>query len=355
MNHSARRWLHPLLAGPRRLVGTLTPPAEQALLWAAFTGVVGALATMVFRQDIRGLQWLLGGSSGSLVALAESLPWYSRITLPAIGGLTAGGLLVLARRYGGSAPSDYMETVAFGDGRVPARHTLLRSLSSLVTIASGGSIGREGSMVQLAALCASDIGRVVRFTPDRLRLLVACGAAAGITSAYNAPIAGAFFIAEIVLGVIDMDSFGPLVVASIVANITMRALPDYRPTYEMPLFPTVSDVELAVFAGLGGLAGRAAPQFLHLLDFARARFQESGWPVPLRLAVGGQGVGIVAVWVPQVWGNGYEVVNSLLHDPWIWTAVLAILACKVIAYGTSLLSAASTASKHKRWVRKASA
>ena len=128
-----------------------------------------------------------------------------------------------------------------------------------------------------------------------------------------------------------MESFGPLVVASIVANLTMRALPDYRPTYEMPQFPTVSDVEMVAFAGLGLLAGLAAPQFLRLLDVARRRFRDSGWPVPLRLAVGGLGVGIMSVWVPQVWGNGYEVVNSLLHDPWTWTAVLAVLAFKVVA------------------------
>jgi CIC family chloride channel protein len=301
------------------------------LLWAVFAGVAGALATLLFRQGVSDVQWLLVRRNVSVVEMAELLPWYLRIALPTLGGLLAGGLLVVARRYRNGASSDYMETIAFGDGRIPLRHTLLRSLSSLITIASGGSIGREGAMIQLAALCASLTGRVLRFDSNRLRLLVACGAAAGITAAYNAPIAGAFFIAEIVLGVIDMDSFGPLVVAAIVANLTMRAQPDYRPTYAMPQFPAVSDAEMAAFAGLGILAGLAAPQFLRLLDFARARFRESGWPVPLRLAIGGLGVGVISVWVPQVWGNGYEVVNSLLHDPWTWTAVLAVLACKVLA------------------------
>lgn len=332
MTHFAHRLLEMIIDAPRRLFNSFFPPEGYIMLiWAGFAGVIGAFATMVFRQGIVGLEWLLAGRSISLVALAESLPWFIRIGLPVMGGLTAGGLLVLAQRYKNDAPSDYMESIAFGDGYVPVRHTLLRSLSSLVTIASGGSIGREGSMVQLAAMCASVIGGVAHFQADRLRLLVACGAAAGITSAYNAPIAGAFFIAEIVLGAIDMDSFGPLVAASIVANITMRALPDYRPTYEMPLFPTIPDVELIAFAGLGIVAGLAAPQFLRLLDFARAGFRNSHWPVPLRLAVGGLGVGIISVWVPQVWGNGYEVVNSLLRDQWTWTAVLSVLAFKIVA------------------------
>ena len=332
MRHFAHRLLHMVIDAPRKLFGSLFPlEGYIMLLWAAFAGVIGALATMVFRLGIQGLEGLLAGRSVSLVEMAESLPWYLRIGLPTIGGLTAGGLLVVAQRYKKDAPSDYMESIAFGDGRVPVRHTLLRSLSSLVTISSGGSIGREGSMVQLAAMCASIIGQIGRFRPERLRLLVGCGAAAGITSAYNAPIAGAFFIAEIVLGVIDMDSFGPLVAASIVANITMRAMPDYRPTYEMPTFPVVHDVELIAFVGLGIVAGLAAPQFLLLLDFSRKTFRNSHWPVPLRLAVGGLGVGIISVWEPQVWGNGYEVVNSLLHDPWTWTAVLSVLAFKVMA------------------------
>ncbi|MEO8287036.1 MAG: ClcB-like voltage-gated chloride channel protein [Chloroflexota bacterium] len=316
----------------RGLLATLsTPEGYLILLWAAFAGVVGALATLLFRYGISALQWLLVGNNGSLVEIAESLPWYARLGLPAVGGLVAGGLLVLAHRYGEGAPSDYMETVAFGDGRVPVRHTLLRSLSSLVTIASGGSIGREGAMVQLAATGASVTGRIGHFSTERLRLLVACGAAAGITSAYNAPIAGAFFVAEIVLGAIDMASFGPLVVASAVANMTMRALPDYHPTYEMPTFPNVLDLELVAFAALGIVAGLAAPQFLRLLDFSRTLFRKSEWPIPVRLAVGGLGVGAISVWVPQVWGNGYEVVNSLLHDQWAWTAVLSILIFKVVA------------------------
>ncbi len=330
--HPAHDWPHPGLDEPRALLAAVRPGGGYYMLfWAAVVGVTGALVTMAFRQGVRGLEELLGGSGESIVALAESLPWYARVILPAVGGLVAGGLLVLARRFGGGLPSDYMETIAFGDGRVPPRHTLVRSLSSLVTIASGGSIGREGAMVQLAALGASLTGRLRHFDRDQLRLLVACGAAAGITSAYNAPIAGAFFIAEIVLGVIDMESFGPLVVAAIAANLTMRALPGYRPTYEMPQFPTIPDIEMPAFAALGLVAGLATPQFLRLLDFARARFRESGWPVPLRLATGGLGVGVISVWVPQVWGNGYEVVNSLLHEPWAWTAVLAILVFKILA------------------------
>ncbi|MGZ5182935.1 MAG: ClcB-like voltage-gated chloride channel protein, partial [Ramlibacter sp.] len=305
------------------------PPAHAMLLWAALAGLLGALATIAFRDGLAGMQWLLVGRSGSFVEMAARLPWYWRVALPCAGGLAAGGFLLLARRY--RAGPDYMDAIAGGAGDISVPHTLLRSASSLCTIASGGSIGREGPMVQLAAMVAALVGRFLRFDKERLRLLIACGAAAGITSAYNAPIAAAFFVGEIVLGPLMMESVGPMMVASVVANITMRRLPGYRPTYEMPAFPDVASLEVPLFAALGILAGLAAPRFLALLAWARGRFARSALPLPLRLALGGLGVGVISVWVPQVWGNGYEVVNALLHQPWVWTSVLAILVFKVLA------------------------
>ncbi len=188
----------------------------------------------MFREDISVLERLLGNHSEGLVALAKSLPMPVRIALPMVGGLIAG-LLIARRGASKQANADYMEAVIIGDGVVPVWQSVWRSMSSLVTIASGGSIGREGSMVQLAALVSSLIGRWVHFDPPRLRLLVACGAAAGITSAYNAPIAGAFFVTELVLGSMAMESFGPIVVSSGVGNITMREFAGYKPPYEMPV------------------------------------------------------------------------------------------------------------------------
>ena len=301
------------------------------LLWAAVVGLMGALATIGFRESIRGAQWLLARQSGSEVEIAKSLPWAVRLLLPAAGGVLAGAFLLLARRVATRAASDYMEAIAIGDGHISVPQSLLRSLSSLCTIASGGSIGREGSMVQLAAMAASWIGRMTHFDPPRLRLLVACGAAAGLTSAYNAPIAGAFFVSEIVLGSIAMESFGPLLVAAVVANITMRQFPGYHPTYLMPEFPPIFGVEVLFFIGLGILCGAVSPQFLRLLNFSKRSFARIEWPLPVRLGLGGLLVGLVSIQAPQVWGNGYSVVNSLLHQDWAWSAVLMVLIAKVLA------------------------
>lgn len=311
------------------------------LVWAVVTGVLGAFTTIAFRHAIDFFQWLFTGHSGSFVAMARALPWTVRIWLPAAGGLVAGVFLLIARRHADKqANSDYMEAIAIGDGVVPVWTSVWRSVSSLFTIGCGGSIGREGPMVQLAALAGSIVGRWVHFDPPRLRLLVACGAAAGITSAYSAPIAGAFFVTEIVLGSIAMENFGPVVVASVVANITMREFAGYRPPYEMPEFPAIAGVEVLLFVALGFLCGAVAPQFLHLLDASRAQFKRLPLPLPVRLALGGLVVGIVSVWVPEVWGNGYSVVNAILHSPWTWTALLVVLGCKLIATAATVGSGA---------------
>lgn len=305
---------------------------QITLLWSIAAGLLGAGATECFRQLLHGLDTMVFGAHTGMVSIALALPWYLRLVSPALGGLAAGALLVWARRLSvQKATSDYMEAIVVGDGRIPVGQALVRSASSLLSIASGGSIGREGSMVQLSALAASLLGRVLHLPLARLRLLVACGAAAGITSAYNAPIAGAFFVAEIVLGTIAMESVGPIMVASVVANIAMRSFPGYRPTYQMPAFADISGIEVLLFALMGVLVGGAAALFLRGLAGGRRQFARLPLALPLRLALGGLIVGLISVAVPQVWGNGYSVVNGVLHDPGPWWLLLALLVAKVLA------------------------
>ena len=305
---------------------------HSALVWAAAIGFIGACATVVFREGIAALETLLTGRPGALVEIGRSLPLAARVALPAVGGIAAGLILAASRRWAGNAPSsDYIETIAIGDGRIPVRYTLMRSLSSLATIATGGSIGREGSMVQLAAMSASVIGRWRHADPERLKLMVACGAAAGITAAYNAPIAGALFVTEIVLGTIAMERFGPIIVASVVSNVTMREFAGYQPPYMMPVFPVISGRELVLFVGLGIVSGLIAPRFLQLLDWSKRHMARLPVSLPVRLGLGGLGVGVLSIWVPQVYGNGYSVVNSILHEPWVWQTLLLVLVFKIVA------------------------
>jgi len=199
------------------------------ILLAVPAGLLGALATILFRELIEYFQSFVFGARGDLIALVRATPWCVRLIVPGFGGFLAGCFLYLAERISSNERhGEYMEAVTIGNGHIPISQTLIRTVSSLCSIASGASIGREGPMVQLPALCASVVGRTRGLNSESLRTLVACGAAAGITSAYNAPIAGAFFVAEIVLGNVIAERMTPLIVASVIANLTMRSFPGYH-------------------------------------------------------------------------------------------------------------------------------
>ncbi|WP_223296750.1 ClcB-like voltage-gated chloride channel protein [Thiorhodovibrio frisius] len=302
------------------------------LLMATLAGFFGALVTVIFREGIRMLEWLVSGQENGLVAAAEALAPWQRLLLPVAGGLLAGLILQqIGGRLKGRSTTDYMEAVAMGDGWISVRHSLVKASSSLITVASGGSIGREGAMVQLAAMVASAMGRISRFPRDRLRLLVAAGAAAGLASAYNAPIAATLFVAEIVLGSIALEYIGPLIIAAVIANTTVHEILGYAPVYQIPAFSLVSDWELALYLVLGILAGHLAPAFLSLLERSHHFFGRLPMPLAGRMALGGLVVGAISVYEPQVWGNGYSVVNAVLRDPWAWQALLTVLVLKIIS------------------------
>lgn len=315
------------------LIERLKPSELQAaLLWAGIVGFMGALSTVAFREGIRLVQMLFYHHSGSLVQAAEDLVWWERLLVPTIGGLCAGLILQfgmhLARKQ---SSTDYMEAIALGDGKISARTALIKATSSLFTVASGGSIGREGSMVQLSAMLASLAGRLASLSAPRLRLIVACGAAAGLSSAYNAPIAGSLFVAEIILGTIAMESFGPLILSSVVANATVHQFFGYKPVYQVPPLHFVTNWEFVFFTGLGVTAGTLAPRYLELLDESKAFFAKLNLPLSVKLMCGGAVVGGISVFYPQVWGNAYSVVNSILHTDWLWYILLTVLSLKLVA------------------------
>ncbi len=326
-----------------RLAERLRPLAWQRMLAvAALIGMLGGMSTIGFRELILLTErWIYGNSSGSLVLIARSLTWWQRILVPGIGGLLAGLLLAWAQRQpehdkGG----DYMEAVALGTGDLGARASILRALSAAATVASGGAIGREGPMVQLAALCGSLIGRWRQVPVPRRRLYVACGAAAGIATAYNAPIAGAMFVAEIVLRSLAIESLGPLIVASVSANIVMGAWTDYAPVYHMPAIVLGHRAPTLALAALGLIAGLLAPAYLALLDGGRALFSRWHGPLWQKLAAGGLLAGAISVIHPGVWGNGYSIVNAVLQGTWFWQPLAIILLLKLLAVAVTVGSGA---------------
>jgi len=337
------RWLVPLLKLRLWVTEHLRPGYLQiTLFWAGVIGVLGASASVAFRYLTGIVQSMLTGQNNGLVETFTNLKPWQALMVPTAGGVLAGVTLYFGARLKSRTKSstDYMEAIVIGDGIVSSRQSLVKSLSALFTISSGGSIGREGPLVQLSAMVASLIGRMQHKNAVQLRLLVACGAAAGIASAYNAPIAGALFVGEVILGSVAMETFGPLVFSSVVATLTVHAFLGSDALYSIPPVQMRSNWEILPFLMLGVVAGLFASGFLRLLKASERLFAWLHLPVIGRLALGGLCVGVLAIFRPEVCGNGYSIATGVLRGEWVWWVLLIILGCKLIATAASFGSGA---------------
>ena len=290
--------------------------SEEAyhLVLAGGVGVLGGLVNLLFYYSIEGAKHLFLGHEGDPVEVAEIMDYWQRILTPTLGGLGAGLVLHWGLRLvGPQGSSNMLEVVVAGDGRLPFRSAIVKFVSSLITIGTGGSIGREGGITQLSATFASKWGQLAKWHPYRLRMLVGCGAASGISAAYNAPISGAVFAALIVLGNFSMSLFAPLVFASVIATMVSRSFFGIRPWYTVPPFEFTRITQLPWFLCLGLITGAAGAAFLKLLNASETSFKKLGAPIYVRLGLGGLIVGIIALQFPGVWGNGYVVTNRILH------------------------------------------
>jgi H+/Cl- antiporter ClcA/CBS domain-containing protein len=284
------------------------------ILLAGGVGVIGGLVNIFFYYATQLVSLLFLRQPGEVSEVAERMVPWERVITPTLGGLCAGLVLYWGLRLAGPPrSSNLLEVIVAGDGRLPSRSGLVKFLSSLVTIGSGGSIGREGGIVQLSATLASKWGQLAKWQPYRLRLLVGCGAASGISAAYNAPISGAVFAALIVLGNFSMSLFAPLVFASVVATMVSRSFFGIRPWYTVPPFEFTRLIQLPWFVCLGIVCGGMGAVFMKLLNWAEAAFKKVQAPIYIRLTLGALIVGVIAIWYPGVWGNGYVITNRILH------------------------------------------
>lgn len=305
------------------------------LLIAGAVGVLGGVVNLVFFLATETFMLAAIGRAGDPVLVAEILPLWQRAAIPALGGLASGLVLSMGLRLvGQQGTSNLLEAVAVGDGRLPFRTSLIKGASSIISIGSGASIGREGAITQLTAMLASKLGQVAGWPPYRLRLLVACGAAAGIAAPYNAPISGAVFAAWIVLGNFSMTLFAPLVLSSVVACVVSRSLFGIHATYSAPEFEFTRLSQLPLFVGVGLMSGVLGATFLKLLRLSGSLFQRMKIRLCYRMLAGGLVVGLIAMAYPEAWGNGAEAANRVLHglegEP-VLLMLLGLFVAKLIA------------------------
>ena len=306
---------------------------KRFLILVPLTGLGAGLAAVAMVRLLAVLQQLFWGSSNGLLEQARSLPPLHRVLAPLLGGVIVGLLLLLVRGpVKGHGTSAIIEAVARRRGFLPVGQALHEIAAILVTLGSGGSLGREGSLLRGGATLGSVLGRRFRVGGSQLNVLVACGAAAGMSAAYNAPIGGAMFAMEVILGSFALQSFGPIVVASALGTIVSRVLiRPYLAYSPPPVDPPVTLATVGHFVVLGLVIGLGCVGFLLLIRAGTWFFEKSPLPYWAKPAVGFGLVGLIAVWVPEVLGNGYDTVTLVLQERVPLALLLALPLLKAAA------------------------
>jgi len=306
-------------------------------------GALGALAAVGVRYSGMAIQWLVLHDGREPLPAARALGFPMIVVIPAAGGVLYGLLVRLFRPTGGAeGTSEIMEAVSLsGSARLDLPRSVTKSIASVVLNALGGSVGREGPIVQLASASASRLAQALRVPLERRRVLIGCGAAAGMAAAYNAPIGAAMFVMEIVHGNFALEIFGPVVLASVTATMVSWGAFGSAPLYPVPLVPAPSLLALPLFALLGALVAWTGVVFRSGVEVSERLFKKIRLPLEARAGIGGLIVGLLAWWIPEVWGNGYDGVREVLAGSIVPAVLLPLLVAKIVATSASLGSGGS--------------
>jgi chloride channel protein, CIC family len=319
--------------------GLVAPGTARLIALAFMTGVAAGVGAIVFHFMIDGFTLLFSGHRDFSAAGHASNPlvpgmgiWFV-VLAPVVGGLIYGPLVArFAPEARGHGVPEVMLAVHSNGGRIRPRVALVKSLASAICIGSGGSVGREGPIVQIGSAIGSLSGQLLRIPESQVRLLVACGAAGGIAATFNAPLAGVFFALELILRSFRPRSFGLVALSAVTATAIARAAFGDHTFMSLPGFGVSSPLELVLYAGLGVLCTGVGRAFIKVL-YAGEDLADRLWRGPewLRPAVGGVLLGAVLLAVPQMYGVGYPVLLHAVDGHYVIVFLLALLGAKLLA------------------------
>ncbi len=334
----AAGWV-PVQRGATHAVSLVRSSNGGLLALALLVGAGAGGGAVVFRWLIKEFTRALSGYPDySTVGHAANphVPAIGRwfvVLAPVVAGLVYGPLVhVFAREARGHGVPEVMFAVSRRGGRIAPQVALVKALASALCIGGGGSVGREGPIVQIGSALGSTIGRLVRVPEPRMRMLVACGAAGGIAATFNAPLAGVFFAMELILRDFTAQSFGMVVLASVTASVIGRAALGNAPFLHLPPFTVGNISQYLLFAALGLLAGGIGVVFtkvLYLIEDAC----DWAWRGPewLRPAVGGVLLGGLLLVLPEMYGVGYPVLGNSLAGTYTIVFLIVLMAGKIVA------------------------
>jgi len=310
------------------------------MVTAVIVGVGGGFGAVGFRALIsleNNLAFnVIGAGLGHVVGVLAI------VVQLALGGVIASWIAsTFAPEAQGHGVPEVMEAVALRGGKMRPRVIAIKAVASATSIGFGGSCGREGPIVQIGSTIGSVLGQLVRAPAPIVRTLVACGAAAGISATFNAPIGGVFFAAEVILGEFAPRSFAAIVVSSVLSAVIGRAYFGDHASFSAAGFELVSPYELFFYAILGVIAAVWAMGFVRMLYFFEDRFEEFKIPPWVKGGIGFGLVGVIGIWVPQVFGVGYVSMQQVLDQHVGTGRAIALAIAKPLATSLTLGSGGS--------------
>ena len=331
--------MRPVLTRIRRRWLDRWQPSETILLsgLAAVVGLTSGIAIGVFKWLIGLVHAALFDGAGTL--LGRPGEWTVAF-LPVVGGIVVGLILhflVGEERHHGVA--GIIEAVALAGGRLRYQRVPLKAVAAAISIGSGASVGPEDPSVQIGANLGSMFSQILHLSEERTRTLVAAGAAGAIAAAFNAPIAGIFFALEIVLGELSSGALGVVVLAAVISSVFTQAVSGAQPAFRVPAYAFGSAWELPLYLALGLLAGPVAALYVRALYAAQDLFRRWRAPRWIHPAVAGLAVGAVGIFLPQVFGVGYETIEELLEaggEAFPLMLLVALLAAKMLLTAVSI-------------------
>ncbi|MFZ2095617.1 MAG: chloride channel protein [Anaerolineales bacterium] len=311
--------------------------SETIILWglAVVVGLTTGVGVWLFKQLINLIHLAEYSWLGKLLSNFGS---WTLMLLPILGGIVVGLIIhffIRGERHHGVA--GVMESVALSSGRLRYKRGPVNIIASAISIGSGASVGPEDPSVQIGSYLGSMFGQVLHFSDERMRALVAAGAASGISAAFNAPIAGVFFALEIILGEITGSAFGVVMLASVVSAVFTQIVAGTQPAFQIPPYTYSINWQLPLYLVLGLIAGPVASAYIRLLYLAQDTFARLNVPRWLKPAVAGLILGIVGLFLPQILGVGYDTIGNILNGSLAGVMILlALTAAKLILTPTSI-------------------
>ncbi len=299
-------------------------------------GVLGGLGAVAFRYLIDGTRWVFFERFKTLAGAWGD--WY--VIFVPVFGITLVAYIVnrWAIEAKGHGVPEVQYAVRKEGGKIRPRVAFVKTMASALCIGTGGSVGREGPIVQIGATLGSILGQLGRLPTELVRLLVACGAAAGISSTFNAPIAGVIFSLEVVLGNFSGRAFGFIVVSSITATAIRRAIMGDTPSFQLAeVFQLKSALELPLYLLMGLLLGGLSIVFVKSVYFFEDRFEKMPGHRLLKAALGGLAVGLLGYFGSRfLFGVGYDGIDSALHGGIAVKMLFLLVAMKILATSLTL-------------------